>query len=365
MSIDRHLQEKIYRLETLRKYQVYYGPNTPHQIIAEINQLEVELRRMLKADVTRPTPAAPRNTAPKQRPAAGKSTKKKKPTAKTQDTPTGWLTMSQSTTDLIATIAFIGLVFLLGAIVFAAYIQTRPANGTGLARASSLNGSEVVLRPTFTPTVNAESSDTGAQPAMVADNSVSDVMLPPAQKQATSVPTPVPTLTATPIPDPTDTPTPIPTDTPLPTKRPPPPPPTATPAPPTPTPAPSFPFEVFEQGNRLFQGTSYHVINIYVAVVSEGNIPVGGYKVVGDHVPSGAHVESAQSTWDWSVTNCLDCDYIKFGNIKLEPGTFTDGTWSIYVADEAGNQLSPTVPLSYSSDPSQWVWDFIIFRKTG
>ena len=86
---------------------------------------------------------------------------------------------------------------------------------------------------------------------------------------------------------------------------------------------------------------------------------------IGDvrHVPSGAHVESGISTWDWGVTNCLDCDYIKQGNLKFEPGTFTDGTWNIYLADEGGTPLSETVPLSYSVDPEQWVWDFIIFRK--
>jgi hypothetical protein len=118
-----------------------------------------------------------------------------------------------------------------------------------------------------------------------------------------------------------------------------------------------------EQGNRMYQSTSYHVITVYVAVVSEGNIPLGGYKVVGDHVPSGAHVESGISTWDWSVTNCLDCDYIKQGNLKFEPGTFTDGTWNIYLTDDSGVPLSETVPLGYSTDPAQWVWDFLIFRK--
>jgi hypothetical protein len=367
MSIDRHLQEKIYRLETLRKYQAYYGPNTPHQIIAEINQLEVELRRMLKADVTRPTPPAvrpaPKKTDPNRK--RSKSGSKKKVSATPEKGTAGWWALSQSTTDLIATIAFIGLVFLLGAIVFAAYVQTRPANRAGLAQASTLKDAAVVLRPTFTPTANAGDQNSVEQPATTVDGTMSDTLLPPAHKEPTSLPTPVPTLTPTAIPDPTDTPTPVPTNTPVPTKPPPPPPPTSTPAPPTPTPAPTFPFQVSEQGNRMFQGTSYHVINIYVAIVSQDNIPLGGYKVVADHVPSGAHVESGLSTWDWSVTNCLDCDYIKFGNVKIEPGTFSDGTWSIYVADESGTQLSQPVPLSYASDPAQWVWDFIIFRKAG
>ena len=41
MSANRHIQERIHRLEVLRRYQAYYGPNTPYQIVAEINQLEV------------------------------------------------------------------------------------------------------------------------------------------------------------------------------------------------------------------------------------------------------------------------------------------------------------------------------------
>jgi len=86
-------------------------------------------------------------------------------------------------------------------------------------------------------------------------------------------------------------------------------------------------------------------------------------KIVGDHTPTGRHVESAPSDWFWSKSNCIDCGYIKFGNVKFEPGNFEDGTWSIYVADAQGNQLSPAVPFNYSAGQEQWVWDFVIFRK--
>lgn len=361
MSIDRHLQEKIYRLETLRKYQAYYGPNTPQQIIAEINQLEAELRRMLKADVTRPTKVAPRFSGQKPRQAARakqpQPPAKKKAAAKSAQPAARQ--QSQLTTDLLATVAFVGLVLLLGTIVFIAYLESRPSSNAALAQSNNPSAG-VILRPTFTPTVNPNAPG-GAEAAgmVVADNS----LLPPAQREPTPLPTMVPTLTPSPAPLPSDTPTPLPTNTPPPTLPPPPPQPTATPAPPTPVPAPTFPFSVTEQGNRMFQSTSYHGITIYVAIVSEGNIPMGGYKIVGDHVPSGQHAESALSTWNWSVTNCLDCDYVKFGNVKFEPGSFEDGTWNIYVADEAGNKLSDVVPLSYSADPAQWVWDFVIFQR--
>jgi hypothetical protein len=200
-------------------------------------------------------------------------------------------------------------------------------------------------RPTFTPTPDYTDTPT-----------------------VTSTPTitPIPTETPTPIPTntplPTDTPTP--TNTPEPTRRPPPPPPappTNTPAP-VPTPTPDFPFTISEQGNREFQKTNHPAIVVYVAITDANNVPVGGLKVVGDH-SSGQHVESAQSDWRWSVVNCLDCSYAKQGNLKFEPGSFIDGTWNIYLADSNGTQLSKVVPLAYSADPAQWVWDFIIFKK--
>jgi hypothetical protein len=113
----------------------------------------------------------------------------------------------------------------------------------------------------------------------------------------------------------------------------------------------------------MFQRTNYHVITVYAAIVTDGNQPIGGLKLVGDHVPTGAHIESGLSDWHWSVTNCLDCDYVKFGNVKFEPGTFTDGVWNVYVADGSGTPLSAPVSLTYSTDPEQWVWDFLIFEK--
>ncbi len=335
MSVDELLQAKIYRLEELRKYQSYYGPNTPYPVIVEINELESEIRRMMQASTTRPT----------------RTVKRKKKKASSWH----FWRMSQATFDLIATIAFIGLVFLLGTIVFAAYVQTRPEH-VAMASIDVAGPPTPTLRPTFTPT-----SDPSVPALSIAEAAVVEgVNLPPANQSPTEVATPVPTLTPSATPTATDTP--VPTETPAPTNTPRPLP-SPTPAPPTPTPLPSFPFAVAEQGNREFQKTTYHAITIYVAAVSEGNIPIGGLKIVGDHIPSGKHVESGLSDWNWSVANCLDCDYIKQGNLKFEPDGFSDGIWNIYLADPSGNQLSPVVPLTYSTDPGQWVWDFIIFKK--
>ena len=352
MSRDELIEARLYRLEELRKYQSYYGPNTPYPVIAEINDLEAELRQLLQA-----APSQPRRTRKK----------KKKPARP-------FWQMSGPTFEVVATIALIGLAFLFGSVIFAAYTQNRPQEAAQAdSRQAELPAAalaEATLRPTFTPTAdpNGPQPETAGVIIVEADTAS---LLPPAQREPTPIPTVVPTLTPSSTPVPTEAPQPTDTPTPLPTEPPPPPQPAAavrpaatpTPAEPEPAPAPSFPFIVAEQGNRTFQPTSYHIITIYAAVVSEGNIPLGDLKLIGDHTPSGQHVESAPSAWFWSVTNCLDCGYVKQGNIKLEPGPFTDGTWNIYLADGNGTPLSPVLPLSYSADPSQWVWDFVIFRR--
>jgi hypothetical protein len=363
MSADKLIQAKMFRLEELKKYQAYYGPNTPYPIVVEINDLEVELQHMLHARQTRAAPVA-----------------KKKVVKKKKNKVPFWHygRLSQGTKDAIATIAFIGLVFLFGTIIFAAYVKTHP-RGSGNDVAAYVSPGDVViptLRPTFTPTPVAGALLTN--PETMTD---STTYLPTPGEVPTEVPTPVPTLTpsATLVP----TAAPLSTDTPEPTPLPPAAPalaaqpaeaalaapavvapvaeaPEPTPAPP---PAPEFPFSLSEQGNREFQRTNYHVITIYVAAISAGNIPIGGLKVIGDHTPSGMHAESGLSDWGWSAVNCLECDYVKQGNVKFEPGNFEDGVWNIYLADESGTRLSPIVPLSYSADPEKWVWDFIIFKK--
>jgi hypothetical protein len=189
--------------------------------------------------------------------------------------------------------------------------------------------------------------------------------------------TPTPSITPTPTNTliPTDTPTPIPTDTltPVPatatfTPAPPtatftPAPPTATftPAPPTATPAPDFPFYVAEQSNREFTHTNNHNIWVIIEILDPSGVPLGGYRVVGDS-STGLHVVSEESCWDF-CKHTPPGGYAKVGNVTFEPGGFIDGTWSLYLVDGGGSQVSPVVTLSYNSDPGQWVWDHILFKR--
>lgn len=346
MSTEQIIQQKMARLQTLRQYQSYYGPHTPYPVILEINQLEKELGHILRATTQA-------NVGYNQK-------------ARKQST---WH-VSQATINILATVSFISLIFVFGIILLTAYLTTMQSE-TAIAVNTGLSNSMLVLRPTYTPThdPNAPLPEQVKNEKIILEAPKPVDSFLPTPAQATDIPTSVPTITPQVSDTPTIEPTLAPTNTP--TRLPPTPipvrieqPATPTPSLPTPTSAPVYPFQISEQGNREFQRTTYHAVNIYVSVVSEGNIPLGGYKIVGDHVPSGLHAESALSSWNWSVVNCLDCNYIKQGNVKFEPGPIIDGAWNIYLADEGGHQVSPVLSLNYTSDPNQWVWDFVIFRRT-
>ena len=142
------------------------------------------------------------------------------------------------------------------------------------------------------------------------------------------------------------------------------PPPTATPLPPTatftpaPTATPNWAFKVREQGNREFQKTNANFISSIVAITDPNNIPIGGHRIVGTN-SAGVRYESAQSSWQFDAVSGLE-GYLKFGNVKFEPpGGYNDTTWTIYVVDSAGSQVSAPISLTYPSDPNQRAWDFI------
>ena len=124
MSTNQLIQAKVHRLEELRKYQAYYGPNTPYPVVVEINDLEIEVQRLLAAK------QAAGAKGRKKTASSGKAKPKKKAVPVWQ-----FWRMSQKTFDAIMTIAFIGFLFLLGAILLTAYLNTRPTrlNLTNLA----------------------------------------------------------------------------------------------------------------------------------------------------------------------------------------------------------------------------------------
>ncbi len=108
----------------------------------------------------------------------------------------------------------------------------------------------------------------------------------------------------------------------------------------------------------MWQKTTAPNLSNMIAITDGNGTPLGGFYVVGEH-SSGITYKSLESTWGYDNSSGFG-GYIKQGNLKFEPpGGFQDGTWNIYVVDGGGTQVSDRVPLSYSSDPEQWVWDFI------
>jgi len=120
---------------------------------------------------------------------------------------------------------------------------------------------------------------------------------------------------------------------------------------------------VAEQNDPTLTKTTNTAIIVFIAIVDQNDTPLGGYRVIGDSsaIEFNSHVETLESCFDW-CTHTGEGGYAKVANVKFEPGAFIDGTWNIYVADGGGTQVSPVVALSYGTDPSQWRWDFVVFK---
>jgi len=119
---------------------------------------------------------------------------------------------------------------------------------------------------------------------------------------------------------------------------------------------------VQEQSNRAYTHTNNPYIYLLVEILDQSKTPLGGFRVVGDS-SDGKHWISEESCYGQWCKTTGSGGYAKVGNVSFEPGPFFDGTWSVYLADKAGQQVSPVVTLPYSSDPSQWVWDHILFMQ--
>jgi len=171
----------------------------------------------------------------------------------------------------------------------------------------------------------------------------------------TQTPTPLPTDTSTPTPvpsSPTGTPVP-PTDTPVSTDTPPPPPPaTDTPAP---APTPAFAFDVLEF--EKFP-TSHLNFDVYIAVVDDGNHPLAGYRVLGQH-SGGMQMDSEGSADRWTENS--GAKHYKAGNIKYEVFNSPGGVWTLQLVDQAGQPAAP--PLEFPFDSASPTWYFVLYQR--
>ena len=100
---------------------------------------------------------------------------------------------------------------------------------------------------------------------------------------------------------------------------------------------------------------------MFIALTDGNNVPIGGLRVVGDHTPSGAHVESVESCYnDFCKTSGVS-GFVKFANVPFEPPAYEAGTWNLYVIDGGGAKVSDVI--SVPVDPANPQWYFISLRK--
>lgn len=186
---------------------------------------------------------------------------------------------------------------------------------------------------------------------------------------ATSTLVVITTPTATKTPRPTRTPTSLPTATSVPsggggggggggsgTGR------TPTPAvSPSPTHDPRFPLRVME--GPVGYTTENHLFVVYMSITDANRQLLPGYRVIGDHVPSGFHWESIESCRDFCVASGPsgfeeDGLLVRKGNVKFEAPAYVDGTWTLRVVDSSGATVSDRLVFNIkdTDDDRQWFY---------
>lgn len=175
------------------------------------------------------------------------------------------------------------------------------------------------------------------------------------------------TPTATKTPRPTRTPTALPTATPVPSGgggggggsgggQ------TPTPAvSPSPTHDPRFPLRVLE--GPVGYATENHLFVVYMSITDANRQLLPGYRVIGDHVPSGFHWESIESCRDFCVASGPsgfeeDGLLVRKGNVKFEAPAYVDGTWTLRVVNASGATVSDRLVFNIkdTDDDRQWFY---------
>jgi hypothetical protein len=123
---------------------------------------------------------------------------------------------------------------------------------------------------------------------------------------------------------------------------------------PTPTPTSRFPLKIvgepvaFETDNHFF---------VILAKVTAGNVLLPGYRMVGNHTPTGAGHQSQPS-----------CDHlckasgpgetfpIQEGNLVFEPFFYATGTWSLVLLDPQGRQASDVFQVEIDIEEKMWFY---------
>ena len=106
--------------------------------------------------------------------------------------------------------------------------------------------------------------------------------------------------------------------------------------------------------------TSNPFLTVYVAIVNQQEIPVGGVKAVGTFEPGGLRHESPLSKWFFDARTAPGV-VVKTASVKFEPGGIQAGTWFIHLENEQGVRLSEDVDIA--TDPNAPQWFYIKFKQ--
>ena len=237
-------------------------------------------------------------------------------------------------------------------------------------------GVAIFSRSLFTappPEIIAEKGDANTQMDAVATRrtNATHTATPTRTPTATATDTPVPTPTNTRVVHDTATPTPSRTPTPMPT-------PTntlvvragggGTHSYATPTPMCNYPYCV-SAGPVEYDTNNYFLV--VLAQIKDNGILQPGYKLVGTHSPTGGTAESPPSCPGLCKASGVESitdesgNIVRFGvqkgNVQLETQTYDTGTWTIWVVDPNGQQVSE--PINIQIDHENRKWYYYEFEK--
>jgi hypothetical protein len=215
------------------------------------------------------------------------------------------------------------------------------------------------LIPSLTPAV-AQPPETEVPPISAATPTWT--LIPTWTLTPTPAETPIPTPTNTRVVD--DTPTPTQTHTPAPTSTG-----TISPTPtrsrgggsssgvprPTPTPTSRYPFSIVE-GPLVYTTTNY--IFVVYARITNGNVLLPGYRLVGTHYTTGVHIESAPSCPYLCKASgpAVEDALIQEGNVAFEAFFYDTGTWTMVLVDPYGNQVSEVFHVNIDINNRRWFY---------
>jgi len=217
------------------------------------------------------------------------------------------------------------------------------------------------LMPSLTPAIaerpEAETTTTPAAvptwtpiPISTSTPTPTDTRLPTATYTRVVQDTATPTVTHTPAPTPTGTISPSPTRssggggggtyrTPV----------------PTPTPTSLYPFRIV--GQTLAYSTTNYIFVTYARVTS-GDVLLPGYRLIGTHYPTGAHIESEPSCpYLCRASGPSIEDYlIQEGNLVFEAFFYDTGSWSLMLVDPQGRQVSEILHIGIDIRDRKWFY---------